>query len=67
MLKRLFILFITLFLSLSIGYPGIVVLENLKTETITIKATGEGVFPNDPSMPDTQKELMAKTNIASGR
>jgi len=39
---------------------GIIVLETLKTETVTIKATGEGVAPNDSSLTNAQKRLLAK-------
>jgi hypothetical protein len=39
---------------------GIIVLETLKTETVTIKATGEGVAPNDSNLTNAQKRLMAK-------
>ena len=39
---------------------GIIVLETLKTETVTIKATGEGVPPNDSNLTNAQKRLMAK-------
>jgi hypothetical protein len=39
---------------------GIIVLETLKTETVTIKATGEGVAPNGSSMTNAQKRLLAK-------
>jgi len=42
------------------AFAGIIVLETLKTETITIKSTGEGVLPNDPSLTESQKKLMAK-------
>ena len=39
---------------------GIIVLETLKTETVTIKATGEGVEPSDSNLTNAQKRLMAK-------
>jgi hypothetical protein len=39
---------------------GIIVLETLKTETVTIKATGQGVAPNDSNLTNAQKRLMAK-------
>jgi hypothetical protein len=39
---------------------GIIVLEALKTDTITIKATGEGVAPNDSRLTIAQKKLLAK-------
>jgi hypothetical protein len=58
--KRIFIVFITLFLSVSTAHSGIIVLENLKNESVSLKATGEGVFPTDDSFSKPQKELMAK-------
>jgi len=39
---------------------GIIVLETLKTETVTIKATGEGVAPSDSNLANAQKKLLAK-------
>jgi hypothetical protein len=39
---------------------GIIVLETLKTDTVTIKATGEGVAPNNPNLANAQKKLLAK-------
>ncbi len=55
-----FILFLILLLAASQTFAGIAVLEQLKTESIIFKATGEGVYPEDCSMNSAQKKLMAK-------
>ena len=35
-------------------------LQRLKSETLTVEATGEGVYPENPSLSLVQKKLMAK-------
>jgi len=55
-----FILFLILLLAASQTLTGIAVLEQLKTESIIFKATGEGVYPENSSMSSAQKKLMAR-------
>jgi len=55
-----FILSLVLLLAASQALGGIVVLERLKTESIILRATGEGIYPENSSMNLAQKKLMAK-------
>ena len=60
MFRIFLIICIILFLNLSAAHSGILVLEKLKNESVSLKATGEGVLPNDPSLPTAVRELIAK-------
>ena len=65
LITHLLALSLMMFLLLSESFDsraiaGIIVLETLKTEKVTIKATGEGAPPDDASMSNTQKRMLAK-------
>ena len=53
-------IFALMIIIVSQSFAKIIVLERLKTESVVLKATGEGIYPDDSNLSQTQKKLMAK-------